>query len=102
MSRPEPMECTLKTCARRKKAIGDLLCVEHWKMVPRKMKQKLWTAEHLRSRFEQQVQSMTAAGEILDFIEARKVQLPDYRKFMSHEPVIETPDDAIPRIILPR
>ncbi len=97
-----PGTCTLKSCDRKRPEPGDLLCLAHWKMVPRPLKQALWAAEKLKSLKEQQFQTMCRAGDILDWLEENvKVDLPPDVTILRPESEIEKPQDNTPRIITP-
>lgn len=99
--RTDPKVCVLKTCEREKDGPGALVCPDHWRLVPRRMKLRLWAAEHLRSPFEKKFQTMVVAGEILDFLEKRKILLPPPVKLAKPESELEKPVSNEPRIIRP-
>ncbi len=102
MKKTSPDECVLKSCSRKKIGVGALLCVAHWKMVPRRLKLALWRAEKLRSHAEQQFQTMCCAGDILDWLETNvKIDLPPEVSIIRPESELEKPQSNEPRIIRP-
>lgn len=63
-------------CGRPTKKLTELCCPEHWKLVPKALKQKLIDANKLRSERERERQTMVAASDIVVYLSELKVQLP--------------------------
>ncbi len=101
MKKPNPEECVLKTCDRRKDNPAALVCNAHWKLVPNKLKQALWAAEKLRSLREREFQVLCRADDILGYLEKQKVILPPEVKLATAAVEIEKPDTIEPRILFP-
>jgi hypothetical protein len=75
-------------CGRPTGKLKELCCPDHWKLVPRKLKQALIEAEkygrHSRmtraAELERERRVMVAASDIVVFLGALKVQLPPVKK----------------------
>lgn len=63
-------------CGRPTTKLTDLCCPEHWRMVPRPLKQALVEANKLRSERERERKTMVAASDIVVFLSELKIQLP--------------------------
>lgn len=69
-------DCFIRSCGRPRLAVTDLCCPEHWKLVPKRLKQPLIEAGKLRSFVKRQRASEVAASYIVEYLMALKIQLP--------------------------
>lgn len=74
------IEGSKQPCGRARAKVADLCCPEHWKLVPKPMKQRLIDADRIRSERKRERASIDAAGAVLHYLEHLKVQLPPVQK----------------------
>jgi hypothetical protein len=73
-----------KPCGRPRAKLTDLCCAEHWKMVPKKLRQPLVDANRERSYRDRERLSIAAATKVVEYIKGMFIQLPPVAR-------IETP-----------
>jgi len=73
-------QCFMPECGRPRVNVTDLLCQEHWRMVPKHLKQPLIDANKLRSWTRREEACKRAAGDIVFYLDSLKVRLPPAAK----------------------
>lgn len=91
-----------RECGRPRLKSTDLCCVEHWKRVPKEMKQRLVDANKVaaKSRFSGSEKALNRAGvkvmaiadEVVAYLTEQKIQLPPAEKLVTEQKKILGPD----------
>lgn len=79
-------------CGRPRDKAQDLCCSDHWKMLPKKLRQPLIEANKLRSEAKRERASMLAADKAVDYLCSLNIQLPPREHLVRDEPRILRPD----------
>lgn len=67
-------------CGRPREKLTDLCCLDHWRIVPKRLRQPLIEANKARSYVERERLSINAATAVVEYLKAQKIQLPPVPK----------------------
>lgn len=73
-------ECFMTECGRQRGRVTDLLCPEHWRLIPKHMKQSMLDANKLRSWQGRRDASIKAGSAIVAYLKSLQIQLPPAMK----------------------
>lgn len=106
MSITETHDCFIKVlvdgkeepCGRPREKLTDLCCLDHWRRVPKKLKQPLIDLHKLRNRplnsrqlRAHEEKSIRAATAIVEYLKEQKIQLPPAPKLIVEKSSIIRP-----------
>lgn len=77
-------------CGRPRGKATDLCCAEHWQLVPKNLRQDLIDANKVKSLRERERLTINAASAVVEYLKAKKVQLPPAPKLITTAGGIET------------
>lgn len=87
-------------CGRPREKLTDLCCPDHWRLVPKRLKQPLIDLHKLRNRPRTAAQaraheqrSIVAASDIVEYLKAQKIQLPPAPKLVLERNSLVRPGD---------
>lgn len=79
-------------CGRPRTKVQDLCCLDHWKLLPKKLRVPVIEANKLRSERQRERASILAADKAVDYLTSLSIQIPPVERLVRDEPRIIRPD----------